>query len=284
MTVAGTKERFVRRYQRPKNTSAVSRSTPLKIPMLAYQVGLGVIILALWEFASGRLVRELFVSSPLSVGERLIELLSTAEGWLHIQTTLVEFGVGYVLGSAAGLVVGVLLGRMQFLASLLEPYMLGFYSIPKIALAPLFIVWLGIGLSPKIAIAAFSAFFLVFVNSFSGIRNLNEEFLNLARLMGSSRAFIVRRVMLPCAAPHILLGLRTAVPYAMVGAVVGEFIASNRGLGHLVLRSAQLFDPATLFAGIILIVAIVMGVTKSLILLERRIVRWRQVSETRVQV
>jgi NitT/TauT family transport system permease protein len=264
--------------------AAPRRATPLGIPMVAYQVGLGLAILALWQLVSGRFVKQIFISSPLLVAERLVELFATGEVWLHLQVTLLEFGVGWLSGSLAGVGLGIALARTQFLAGVLEPYIVGFYSIPKVAIAPLFIIWLGIDLSPKIAIAAVSAFFLVFVNTFSGIRGINEEFIYLARLMGASRGYVVLRVMLPSAAPHILLGLRTSVPYAMIGAVIGEFIASNRGLGYLILSSAQLFDSATLFASIILIVALVMAVTQALAWLERRIVRWRPVVETKVAI
>jgi len=124
--------------------------------------------------------------------------------------------------------------------------------------------------------------FLVFVNTYAGIRNINEHYVNIARIMGASSTTILRKIMLPSAAPEILLGLRTSIPYAMIGAVVGEFIASNRGIGYFINRSAQMFDPAALFAGIIILVVIVVGLTQVVEWIERRVVRWTPVVETHV--
>ncbi len=264
--------------------AVASRGTPLGLPMLVYQAVLGIGILAAWQLISGRLVKEIFVSSPVLVAERLVELFFTGEIWLHLQVTMVEFGMGYLIGAVGGVVLGVGLARTQFLAGVLEPYFMAFYSIPRVALAPLFIIWLGIDISPKIAISAVSAFFLVFVNSFAGIRNINEELVNLALLMGATRSVVIRRVLLPSAAPEILLGLRSSVPYAMIGAVIGEFIASNRGLGWLMLRSSQLFDTSTLFAAILVNVGLVIAVTQALTAIQRRLIRWQVVTETRVEV
>ena len=259
-----------------------ARRTPLGIPMAIYQVALGVVLIALWQISSGRFVKEIFISSPSLVAGRLVELFGTGQIWGHLQITMIEFGAGYLIGAVLGVAFGVTLARTQFLADLLEPYIMAFYSIPKIAIAPLFIIWLGINISPKIAIAAISAFFLVFVNAYSGVRNINEEYVNLARIMGASRSHVTRRILLPAAAPDILLGLRTSVPYAMIGAVIGEFIASNQGLGYLILQSAQLFDSASLFAGILVLVTLVASVTQSLAWLERKAVRWRPVVDTKV--
>ncbi len=250
--------------------------------MVVYQATLAVLLVVLWQFSSGRFIKEIFVSSPSLVAARLVDMFASGLIWQHLQTTMIEFGAGYAIGAMLGVTLGLALARTQFLADLLEPYIMAFYSIPKIAIAPLFIIWLGINLSPKIAIAAISAFFLVFVNSYSGVRNINEEFVNLARIMGASRSKITRRVLLPAAAPDILLGLRTSVPYAMIGAIIGEFIASNQGLGYLILQAAQLFDSASLFAGIIVLVTLVASVTQSLAWLERQVIRWRPVVDTKV--
>jgi NitT/TauT family transport system permease protein len=122
------------------------------------------------------------------------------------------------------------------------------------------------------------------VNTYAGIRSINEHYVNLARLMGASGATILRRIMFPSAAPEILLGLRTSLPYAMIGAVVGEFIASNRGLGYFIYKSAQLFDAAGLFSGIIILVILVVGLTQAVQWLERRLVRWTPIVEARVSL
>lgn len=250
--------------------------------VLAYQLLFGLLLLAVWQAASGRLVKEMFVSSPVAVATQVVDLFLTGVIWEHLQTTLVEFGIGYLVGAVCGIALGVVLGRSALVSAVTQPYIMAFYSIPKVALAPLFIIWFGIGINSKIAMVASFTMFLVFVNTFFAIRSINEHFVNLARLMGASRLAILRRILFPSAAPGILLGLRTSIPYGMIGAVVGEFIASNRGLGFLIYSRSQLFDAAGMFAAILVLVAIVVGLTQVVERLERRVARWVRVEETRV--
>ncbi len=137
------------------------------------------------------------------------------------------------LGAGFGLSLGFTLGRSRFLSAALQPYIIGLYSIPKIALAPVFIVWLGLGMASKVAVVFLASFFLVFFNTYSGLLSINEELVRLARLMGATWPQTVCRVILPAAAHQIFLGLRTAVPYAVIGAVIGEYIGSQRRTGLL---------------------------------------------------
>ena len=160
-------------------------------------------------------------------------------------------------GAGFGLSLGFILGRSQFLSAALQPYIIGLYSIPKIALAPVFIVWLGLGMASKVAVVFLASFFLVFFNTYSGLLSINEELVRLARLMGATWPQTVGRVILPAAAHQIFLGLRTAVPYAVIGAVIGEYIGSHEGLGYFILYASQTYDAPALFSGIIILVAIV---------------------------
>ena len=233
-----------------------------------------VAILAVWEWSSDRLIRAVFISRPSDVVVRLWDLLATGEIWPHVWKTYTAVGIGYFSAAAVGIVLGIVLGRSSFLASLLEPFIMAIYSVPKVALAPLFILWLGIGLSAKVAIAFISAFFLVFFNTFAGLRSVNEEHVNLARVMGASRFDVNRLVVLPSTMPYIMVGLKTALPFAVIGAVVGEFMASNQGLGFFILYSGNTLDSAGLFAGLIILVtgvALANGVVRTI---ERRIIRW----------
>lgn len=143
----------------------------------------------------------------------------------------------------------------------MQPYILGLYSIPKIALAPVFIVWLGLGMASKVAVVFVASFFLIFFNTYSGLVSINEELVRLARLMAASWLQVTMRVILPASADHVFLGLRTAVPYAVIGAVIGEYIGSNEGLGYFILYASQTYDASALFAGIIILVAIVFSAT-----------------------
>jgi NitT/TauT family transport system permease protein len=278
-----------RSREQPLAVDTAGRASSTRAPrvprhrsVLAYQLLFGLLLLAAWQLASGRLIREMFVSSPTAVARELVDLFVSGAIWIHLQTTLLEFGIGYLVGALCGIAVGAVLGRSAFISAVTQPYIMAFYSIPKVALAPLFIIWFGIGINSKIAMVASFTMFLVFVNTFFAIRSINEHFVNLARLMGASNITLLRRILLPSAAPGILLGLRTSIPYGMIGAVVGEFMASNRGLGFLIYSKSQLFDAAGMFAAIVVLVAIVVGLTQIVERLERRVARWVRVEETRV--
>lgn len=232
------------------------------------------VLLAGWQLSSGRLVDDIFISRPTDIAARLWELFATGEIWPHLWKTYTAVGIGYVGAAVVGIFLGVVLGRSAFLASVLEPFIMAIYSVPKVALAPLFILWLGIGISAKIAIAFISAFFLVFFNTFAGLRSVNEEHVSLARVMGASRLDVNRLVVVPSTMPYIFVGLKTALPFAVIGAVVGEFMASNEGLGFYILLSGNTLDSAGLFAGLIILVAGVAIANAVLRLLERRVIRW----------
>ncbi|HEY7060184.1 MAG TPA: ABC transporter permease [Chloroflexota bacterium] len=244
----------------------------------AARIAVAAAILLAWEFAvEGQ--NEVFFSKPSLVAQKLVELFAQGKIWQHIQITVTEIFFGYLIGAAFGLVVGALLGRSKALSDVFQPFILMFYSIPKIALAPLFIIWLGLGINSKIAVVVLSAFFLVFVNTYSGMLSINEELVNLARIMGASRWQVTRRVIAPAASPYIMLGLKTAVPYAVIGAILGEFIGSNKGLGYFILYAGQTFDSASLFAGIIILVSIVFIANQLLTRLEGRVLRWQPSSQ-----
>jgi NitT/TauT family transport system permease protein len=182
------------------------------------------------------------------------------------------------------LTLGFLLGRSQFLSLVFQPFIIGLYSIPKIALAPVFIVWLGLGMASKVAVVFLASFFLVFFNTYSGLRMVNEELVRLARLMGASWPQTISRVILPAAADQIFLGLKTAVPYAVIGAVIGEYIGSNEGLGFYILYASQTYDSPALFAGIILLVGMVFAANFAIGSLEARLIRWKKASTQAVQI
>ncbi len=240
-------------------------------------------LLAVWQFSVSD-EKVMFFSRPSLIVARLFELFSSGEIFRDIYVTLAEVLLGYVAGGAIALALGYALGRSAFLSSLLQPFIIGMYSIPKIALAPVFIVWLGLGMSSKVAVVAIATFFLVFFSTYSGLKHINEEFVRLAQLMGATRLQVIGRVILPAAAAEIFLGLKTAVPYAVIGAVIGEYIGANEGLGHFVLYASQTYDAAGLFAGIAILVAIVFAVNFALGLIESRLIRWRSSSGPQVQI
>jgi sulfonate transport system permease protein len=251
--------------------------------LLLAQLGLVAALLMLWQVTvSDRNVA--FFSRPSIVWGKLVELALDPDFHHDIAVTLSEIALGYGIGAAVGLALGFVLGRSRLLSNLLQPFIIGLYSIPKIALAPLFIVWLGLGMPSKVAVVILATFFLVFFNTYSGLINLNEELVRLARLMGASRLQCIMRVILPSAAHQIFIGLKTAVPYAVIGAVIGEYIGSNAGLGHFILYASQTYDAPALFSGIAALIVIVFLCNFGLNQLERRVIRWRHIEGAAVQL
>jgi NitT/TauT family transport system permease protein len=254
-----------------------------RIGIVATQVGILIALLALWQFSVTNAMLPYF-SRPTLIAGKLFALLSEHDIYRHISVTMAEIAMGYALGAVIGLSLGFILGRSPFLSAALQPYIIGLYSIPKIALAPVFIVWLGLGMASKVAVVFVASFFLVFFNTYSGLISINEELVRLARLMGASWPQTVMRVIVPAAADQIFLGLRTAVPYAVIGAVIGEYIGSSEGLGYFILYASQTYDAAALFAGIVILVAIVFTANFGLNWIEGRVIRWRKVGGQTVQL
>jgi NitT/TauT family transport system permease protein len=238
------------------------------------QILLGLFLFLLWEFGSGTLVDQFFVSKPSKILESVWSMLVKEELLYHMQFTVTEAVVGYAIGAGAGLLSGFLLARIDLVYRIVQPFIIGFYGIPRIALAPLFILWFGIGLSSKIAVAAVMVFFIVLINTIAGIRSVSAQLINVARVMGASEWDINWKVIFPSATPFIIAGLQIASPQAMIGAIVGEFISSNRGVGHLINKASGWLDTAGLFAGIFALMIVVLlmnyGVTK----LGNRLMKW----------
>ena len=235
----------------------------------------GIVLLVFWQWASGRLIKEIYVSKPTAIAARLYELFASGEIIPHLITTGQELVLGYVIGVAGGVVGGYALGRSPRLARIFEPYVMAFYGIPKIALAPLFIIWFGIGIGSKVALASIMVFFLVFYNVFSGVRSVDRELVNLTLVMGANQRQLTWHVYLPAASPYIILGMRMAIPYSVIGVIVGEFTSSIQGLGLFIHEASSTYDPAGVFAGIILLLGFVLIANFLAGRLERRLLRWK---------
>ncbi|MCE5975215.1 ABC transporter permease [Sinirhodobacter sp. WL0062] len=213
-------------------------------------------ILGFWEFASGRFMEPYLISTPSKIMTTFWAWLMDGRIFFHAGITALEAVAGFILGAAVGMTLGILLGRAEKLAELLNPFIMGFYSIPKIALAPLFIIWFGIGLEMKILLTATIVFFLVFLNTYTGVRSVSPELVNILRLMGANERHVLRKVVVPSAIVWVFTGLRLSVPYAMIGAIVGEMIAANRGLGYLLSHASAQFNTAGVFAALFAIITL----------------------------
>jgi len=238
------------------------------------RLAFAALFFAVWEVASGRIVEAFFVSRPSAIAGALWAMFRREALLYHLQFTIVEATVGYVIGAVAGLVLGFLLARLEAVYRIIEPFVVAFYGIPRIALAPLFILWFGIGITSKIAVAAIMVFFIVFINTIVGVRAAPQQLLQVARVMGASEWDLVRKVIFPAATPFIIAALQITVPQAMIGAIVGEFISSNRGVGHLISRAAGWLDTPGLFAGIFTLLVVVMVMNLGIGLLGAHLMRW----------
>lgn len=234
-------------------------------------VGLGLAILLFWQFGIEYLVNSRYVSDPVSIGARMGELAADGEIFTHVGVTLGEAGLGFLIGAGLGLVSAFALAQTRRGYEVFEPFLVGFYSIPKIALAPLFIVWFGLGQTPKVIMAALLVYFIVFVNTATGIREVSPGLLNVCRVFGARRRDLLGKIVLPSAAPAIVASVRITFTRAIEGALLSEFVASTEGLGYLVSRASRAFDIETVFAGIVIIAVVVMTANAVLRLVEIRL-------------
>jgi NitT/TauT family transport system permease protein len=234
-----------------------------------------VCLIVTWQIASGKIANPLFISSPLAVVKRLGVWIGDGTLWFHTAITLQETLLGLLYGSVAGILAGLLMGLLPPLAKILDPFVIALYSIPKVALAPLFILWFGIGIEMKVVLAAVTVFFLVFINTLTGVLGVDQNLVNAVILMGGRQHDIVFKVIIPAATGYILTGLRIAIPYALIGAVIAELVASNRGLGYLINTSASEFDTAGVFAAL-LVLTIIAGILNAIVnLIDRKTSLWK---------
>jgi NitT/TauT family transport system permease protein len=246
--------------------------------MLLCQVALGIALLFVWQGVSGRLVDNFFISNPIDVWRRLVIWTLSGSIFLHLWATLYATLVGFVIGAVGGMVLGVWLGVSPFMGRLLNPYLWALNALPKVALAPLFVLWFGLGIESKIALAAVLVLFLVFLNTFAGVREVDQDLIDSARMMRASRLQVIRKVIIPSALSWVFAGLKISVPYALIGAVLGEMIAANRGLGYLVQFSGSQFDTAGVFAVLIVIALLAVVLNLAVEIVQGRMERWRIVS------
>ncbi len=241
------------------------------------RLAVGVLLIAGWQVAS-MMTGEYWIASPWSTLGRVLALAGDGQLGMHAAYTLRSAIIGFVIGFVPGLVLPFLLRRSPILTAIIAPYMMAGYGIPKLALAPLFILWFGIGIESKIAVVAIVTFFLVYYNTTAGVRALDVRLVRMAQVAGASEAQVARKIVWPAAAPYVLAGVRISTPYAIGGAVIAELISSNRGLGYLVQLGAANFDTKTVFAALAATTVIVLGANWLVGAAERYFLRWRPAS------
>jgi NitT/TauT family transport system permease protein len=244
----------------------------------AIWLGRAAILLAFliaWQLASGALIPKMFVSDPISIAETIAHWIADGSLWNHLATSLLTLLLGYSLGAATGIAAGFLLGVAPFADRTLAPFIAAFYGLPKVALLPLFVIFLGIGIESKVALVAVVVAFLLFYNTRAGVRDVDPDLVSSLRLMGASREELLRKVFVPATLPWIYTGLRVAVGYALTTTVVGEVLSSNRGLGFLIESSAGRFNSAGVFAAVVVLVMLSLTITATLTRMETSSSRWR---------
>jgi NitT/TauT family transport system permease protein len=253
---------------------AVRRDRRLTAAVATWQVLLLAGLLAVWWGVSGRLVDHLFLSDPVSVASAFGRMVRDGTLWFHLRYTLTETLAGYALGASAGLLGAVVTWLIPGGEPILRPLLLLAYATPKIALAPLMILWFGIGLLPKVLLAAVFVFFIVFLNTLAGLATASPGLVQVVRVMGANPIAVFRKIVLPSATPFIVVALRITVPAALIGAVVGEFISSNRGVGYLISAASARYRTADVFAAIFGLLIVVTLMNAGVSALERAWVRW----------
>ncbi|MGM4903438.1 ABC transporter permease [Tardiphaga sp. 866_E4_N2_1] len=228
------------------------------------QIVLIVIVLCFWQFGGGGIFDPFYVGSPSGVWDVLKHDLADPQFYRDLMITAIEMAAGYCIGSSLGILTGALLARWKFVADVADPAFVALNSIPRIALAPLIIIWFGIDLSSKIVLAATLVYFMTFFSTLSGIRGVDEAVVNVARVMGATPWHIFLKVQLPGARVWIANGLRLSLPFALIGVIVGEFLAASEGLGYRLNMYSTSYKPNGVFA-MLIIMMIFMIILNSLI-------------------
>ena len=258
-----------------------------RFAVLAIQIGLLVLLGGAWELAARfGLIDRFFFSEPSIFTSRAFAwltdrtlLLGGRSIYHHLLITLEEMAGGFILGVSSGVVVGFLLGRSTFWSSVFNPYIQVLNALPRLVLAPIFVLLLGIDVRSKIALGFSLVFFIVFFNAYRGMREVDRNILNNARMLGATERQLVRHVFLPSAMTWILSSLHTSVGFALVGAVVGEYLASAQGLGWIISQAQGNFDAAGVYAGMLILGVVVVIVEFGVTALERRLIRWKEPDE-----
>lgn len=244
------------------------------------KLGLGLVLpgslLLLWQIlGSYGIISEMLFPTPYSIAESFVALAASGDLWINLRISVLRVFTGFLLGGGLGLIFGIVVGLFQRSEKLLDPSLQMLRMIPSLAVVPLFILWFGIGEESKVLLIAKGALFPIYINTFMGIRSVDNKLFEVSRVLGFSKFKQIVRLVLPAAVPNILLGARLSLGLAWLGLVVAELIASTSGIGYMMSDARQFADTPVVFVGII-IFAVAGLLSDSVIrLIERRLLRWR---------
>jgi sulfonate transport system permease protein len=244
--------------------------------LIACQVGLLVAVFVLWHVLTAtEVLPKFFFGEPLVVLARIRDWFVGGKIYPHLAVTLIETVLAFILGTLLGLAFGLWLALSDTAAKLLNPYVTALNSMPRVILAPIFAVWFGLDIKSKVVLGITLVFFIVFFSVYNGVREVSQTILANARMLGANRRQLLRHVYLPSATAWVFSSLHASVGMAFVGAVVGEYLGSARGVGYLILQAEGVFDINTVFAGVLVLTACALVLDYAVTLAERRLLRWR---------
>ncbi len=215
---------------------------------------------------------------PLDVAGRIVKWFSDGSIWRHLWVTLVEALLAFAIGSIAGVLIGFWFARKPLIAAVFDPYVKMANALPRVVLAPIFALWFGLGIASKVALGVTLVFFIVFFNVYQGVKEVSQTVLANARMLGMTERQLMRHVYWPSALSWMFSSLHTSVGFAVVGAVVGEYLGSAAGLGYLIQQAEGVFDVAGVFAGMFVLAVFVVAIDACVTVIEQRLLVWRPVA------
>ncbi len=240
------------------------------------RLSLIVVFLLLWQMgASTGVLDPYFFGMPSRIAGDLWSMTVDGSIFYHTWVTLQETLMGFLLGALAGIILAFLLAASPFWAKVLDPVIMVLYGIPRIALAPLFILWFGLGMASKVVFAFALVLFLVFYNTLAGLKAVDREMVDAVKIMGATKYQILSKVILPSVSPWIVASLKSGMGMALLGAIVGEYIGGNAGLGWLINHAAGLFQTNRVFSALVALGVLVTVMNEVLKMVEKRLLKWR---------
>ncbi len=255
-----------------------------RLRLITLQLLVATFTLVVWHLLTtipvngNPLVPPFFFSTPLDVIARIQKWFAEGLIWKHLWITLWESTLAFAIGSVGGVLVGFWFARQPAVAAVFDPYVKMINALPRIVLAPIFTLWFGLGIWSKVALGVTLVFFIVFFNVYQGVKEVSPTVLANARMLGMSERQLMRHVYWPSALSWMFSSLHTSVGFAVVGAVVGEYLGSAAGLGYLILQAEGTFDIAGVFAGMFVLAAFVIVIDGIVTMVERRLLVWRPVT------
>ena len=252
-----------------------------RLTLLALQLLVAIVTLALWQLLAtvpvfGKiLLPPFFFSKPLDVASQVVDWFASGVIWKHLAITLWESILAFAIGSFLGVAVGFWFARKPLVAAVFDPYVKMANALPRVVLAPIFALWLGLGIWSKVALGVTLVFFIVFFNVYQGVKEVSTTVRDNARMIGMNEGQLMRHVYWPSAMSWMFSSLHTSVGFAVVGAVVGEYLGSAAGLGYLIQQAEGVFDVAGVFAGMFVLSAFVILIDMAVTVVERRLLVWR---------